>query len=665
MNTALKEQKMTIEKLDPKKDGASPDIVAENIARMRELFPEVFTEGKIDFEILRETLGDYVEDKHERYSFTWYGKSNARRIAQTPSAGTLLPCPEESVDWDTTKNIFIEGDNLEVLKLLQKSYHRKVKMIYIDPPYNRGKEIIYPDKYQDNLQTYLKYTKQVDEEGFKISANSDTSGRYHTNWLNMMYPRLKLARNLLRDDGIIFVSIDEVEYSNLKRLLDEVFGDENFLGTVVWKNATDNNPSQIATEHEYLVGYSREKATLAPAWRSSLSDIKNLLVSVGKELLKKYKSQSELQKAYTKWFREHKTQLWPMDRYKYIDQGGIYTGSQSVHNPGKEGYRYDILHPVTGKPCKQPLMGYRFPSETMDQLLTEGRIIFGKDHTKIIELKVYAHEFMDKLSSVITLDGRLGAYDLRKLFPEIPKLFTNPKPVRLIIELLSFSLEDDDIALDFFAGSCSVAEAVLQLNANDLGRRRFIMVQLPEPVDPSTDIGEHASSIGLKTIAKIGAERIRRAGNAVRSDVKDNTKEMDAGFRVFKLASSNLTPWDPNTDTLEQSLFNAVENIKPDRTEEDLLYEILLKYGLDLAIPIECRTLNGKKIHIIGAGALVVCLAKGVTLDVVEGIAALKKELSPEVMRVVFRDAGFADDVVKTNAIQILKQAGITDVKSL
>ena len=349
-----------------------------------------------------------MDEREEKYGLNWHGKGRARQLALTPSTGTLRPCPEDSVDWDTTQNLMIEGDNLEVLKLLQKSYAGRVKLIYIDPPYNTGKDFIYPDDYRDNIRNYLELTGQVDGSHRKLSSNTEASGRFHTVWLNMMYPRLKLARNLLRENGVLIISIDEREYSHIRMMCSDVFGEENHVGTVVWKNATDNNPTHVATEHEYLLIVSRSKAGIESEWKSAASDVKKVLVSIGNELTSKY-SGRELTESYAKWFREHKAELGPMDRYKHIDSNGVYTGSQSVHNPGREGYRYDIVHPVTGKPCKQPLMGYRFPSVTMDNLLHEDKVLFGADETKIVELKIYADEYQEKLGSVLDLDGRLGA----------------------------------------------------------------------------------------------------------------------------------------------------------------------------------------------------------------------------------------------------------------
>ncbi|TXL08460.1 site-specific DNA-methyltransferase [Methylococcaceae bacterium CS1] len=557
----------------------------------------------------------------------------------------------------------MEGDNLEALKLLQKPYHKKVKMIYIDPPYNTGKEFIYPDNYKDNLNTYLEYTGQKDAEGRKFSSNSDSTGRYHTNWLNMMYPRLKLARNLLKDDGVIFISIDDNEQANLKKLCDEMFGEENFVGNIIWKNVTDNNPTNIATEHESIVVFAKNKDSLENTWKSKVSKIKDILVELGNQLTSDIKDKSELQVTYSKWFRENKNQLSSLDRYKYIDNDGVYTGSQSVHNPGKEGYRYDILHPSTNLPCKQPLMGYRFPEETIQKLLQEGKILFGEDHNKIIELKVYAKDYVEKLSSVIELDGRLGAYDLKHLFPEVRKLFTNPKPVSLLSKYISFSSGNDALILDFFSGSSTSAHSVMDLNAQDNGSRKYIMVQLPETCDEKTD----AFKAGYNTIADIGKERIRRAGEKILSanQDKDGIESLDIGFKVFKLDSSNIKAWDIDEDNIQQSLLDAIDNIKPEREPEDVLYEVLLKYGLDLTLPIEERCIAGKTLYSIGFGALVVCLDDNITLEVIEGIGQLKEELDPEVMKVVFLDNGFADPVVKTNALQILKRYTIDDVKSI
>lgn len=427
--------------------GDSLNITEQRKKELKLLFPGAFTEAKndkgeivetLDFERLKAELGEFSEiydNRRERYGMDWPGKKDCLRLIQEPSRATLNPCREESVDFDTTQNLFIEGDNLEVLKLLQKSYYGEVKMIYIDPPYNTGKgDFIYQDNFSENLDTYLKCAglKELGGDGRTWSTSSNKDGRYHSKWLNMMYPRLYLARNLLQEDGVIFISIDDNEVENLRRMCDEIFGEDNFLGTIVWKNSTDNNPTNVATEHEYIQIYCKNKSALELEWKSHVNDIKELLVKKGSDLLNKFGNTERLQHEYAKWFKENKSNLWPLDRYKYIDEGGIYTGSQSVHNPGREGYRYDVLHPKTGLPCKQPLMGYRFPKETMDSLIDDGKILFGDNHEKIIELKLYARDFKQKLASLIELDGWLGPYELKTLFPEFKSAFTNPKPARLL-----------------------------------------------------------------------------------------------------------------------------------------------------------------------------------------------------------------------------------------
>ena len=471
---------------------------------------------------MKETSFSNTLDNMETYGFTWPDKKEASASADTPATARLLPDRESSVDWDTTKNLFLEGDNLEVLKILQKKYQGKVKMIYIDPPYNTRKKFIYNDNFTIPKKEYIaKYNPQTEFE---------LSGRYHTNWLNMMYPRLKLARNLLKDDGVIFISIDDNEVAQLKLLMDEVFGEENFVGQITWKNVTDNNPTNIAIEHEYIIVYCKYNLSLVSEWKSRYDNLKDILIQVGIDLLDKYSdSQDLLQKEYTKWFRENKSSLGPLDRYKYIDKDGIYTGSQSVHNPNKEGYRYDVVHPVTKKPCKEPLRGYRFPRTTMDDLLSKGKILFGPDETKIIELKVGVSEYEHKFASTIELDGRLGAYDLSVLFSD--KIFNNPKPITLLKDFFSFVLHDNDIILDFFAGSGTTGHAVMKLNAEDGANRKYIMVQIPEKCDEKSE----AFKAGYKTIAEISKERIRRAGKKIKEENPETSKDLDIGFRVYKV----------------------------------------------------------------------------------------------------------------------------------
>lgn len=507
----------------------------------------------------------------------------------------------------------------------------------------------------------------------------------------MIYPRLKLARGLLKDNGVIFISIDEREYSSLRILCCDIFGEENVVGTVVWKNATDNNPTNVATEHEYLLVVAKKKDSIDTEWKSSISDIKDVLIKIGSELTGSFKGE-ELRDSYSTWFRAHKAELWPLDRYKYIDEGGVYTGSQSVHNPGREGYRYDVLHPVTKLPCKQPLMGYRFPKQTMAELLASDRIIFGDDESKIIELKVYASEFKEKLSSLLELDGRLGAYDLKEDFPNEGKVFTNPKPVRLYEAFLPFLLKDHgDLVVDFFAGSGATAKAVLKLNAKDAVRRSFCLVQLPEPLDASDK--DQKAAVQLcdllrvpRNIAEITKERLRRAASKIiaahasqisatgQLPLEDSNQPPatlpDLGFRVFKLDHSNIRAWNPKPDDLAQAVIDYQDNLTAGRTESDILYELLLKLGLDLCVPIATRHLAGLAVHAVGGGVLMACLAPAIASTAVDalatGIIAWRKELAPAGdTTCVFRDSAFADDIAKTNLSAILAQQGIQNVRSL
>lgn len=656
----------------------TPDLTQQNIARIRELFPSCVTEAKdpngkprlaIDFDQLRQELSDHiVEGPQERYHLNWPGKREALLTANAPIAKTLRPVREESVDFDTTRNLFIEGDNLDALKLLQETYLGKVKMIYIDPPYNTGNDFVYEDDFAEDIDEFLKRSNQKDDDGNRLVANTEANGRFHSDWLSMMYPRLKLARNILNDSGVLFVSIDDGEHSNIKKLCDEIFGEENFVGNIVWKNVTDNNPSNIATEHEYVVVYAKSKTNLEPVWKSSLSDVKDILVNIGNELIQKYEDEKVLQEKYSEWFKANKAQLWPLENYKFIDKQGVYSGERGVHNPGKEGYRYDIIHPVTKKPCKQPLMGYRFPESTMKKMIDEGRIIFGEDEDKLVEIKVYAKDFEQKLSSVINLDGRSGANELKELFPEVTKIFTNPKTIKLLENLISFVTSSDDIIVDFFSGSGSTAHAVMKLNAEDDGRRKFVLVQLPEPTYdlkdgkevPRKGTANEAYKAGFRNIAEITKERIRRAARAIKKQYPDF--HGDLGFRVLKIDTSNMADVYYTPDEVDQQkLLDAVSTIKPDRDNpEDLLFQVLLDWGVDLTLPIRKEQIQGKGIYFVDNNALAACFDKGITEDLVKELAGRNP------LRVVFRDDGFESNVVKINVDQIFKQLSpSTEVKSI
>ncbi|MBP2231741.1 adenine-specific DNA-methyltransferase [Azospirillum agricola] len=650
----------------------TPDLTKGNFDKLAELFPHCITEAadekgkperRIDFDLLRQELSDrIVEGPVERYQLSWPGKREALLAANAPIAKTLRPCHQESVDFDTTRNLFIEGDNLDALKLLQETYLEKVKLIYIDPPYNRkkGNNLVYRDDFVGDTFEHLVSSSQMDEEGNKLVLNSDSNGRFHSDWLSMMYKRLRLCKNILANNGVVFISIDDNETANIRRMCDEIFGEVNFVGTIIWKNATDNNPTNIAVEHESIHVYAKSREELEGVWKTSVSATKDALVKIGNDLISQHKDVQELRSAYSSWFRENKNQLGELDRYKYIDFGGVYTGSQSVHNPGKEGYRYDVLHPKTKKPCKEPLMGYRFPKETMEKLLAEKRILFGDDHNKIIELKVYAHEYEDKLSSVFDLDGRTGPYDLKSLFPEARKVFSNPKPVQLIERLVAFSTSNKDICVDLFAGSSTLAHAVMLLNLEDNGNRSFISIQYPEEIKPdnkdSKDIFNFCQKSGISPyISEISKERIRRAGRSV----KEQSKTVDIGFRVLKIDSSNMREVYYTPDAVRQGELDLyIDNVKADRSPEDLLFHVLLDWGVDLTLPITREALNGKSVYFVDGNALAACFDSGVTEELVKQIAARKP------LRAVFRDAGFSDNSVKINVEQIFKlMSPTTDVK--
>lgn len=632
-------------------DGKSLDVVTEKLIHLKSLFPDIFAEGKIDLQRLKEILGEEVFVQNEHYELSWAGKSDARKEIQKQTTATLTPDRSGSVNFGSTQNVFIEGENLEVLRVLQKSYFGKIKMIYIDPPYNTGNDsFVYPDDYSERRDEYQKRTGIIDENGFLNKQdlwqkNNKDNGRFHSVWLSMMYPRLYLTRNLLREDGVIFISIDDNEASNLKLICDEVFGEENFIGQIIWKNATDNNPTNIAIEHEYLIVYSKSKSVISNEWKSSVSDSKNILIEIGNELIKKNKTLESLQRDYAVWFKENKRFLGQLDRYKYIDFGGVYTGSQSVHNPGKEGYRYDIIHPDTGKPCKQPLMGYRFPKETMDNMLADGSILFGKNENKIIELKVYAKDFQDKLSSLTEIDGRLGSYDIRELFQDSTKLFNNPKPVELLKNLFSFVLNSKDIILDFFAGSGTTAQAVMELNEEDGGNRQFICVQMPEVLEENSE----AHKAGYKTISDITKARISKVIEKItteRASKLELETRQPLGFNAYKLAPSNFKIWRSDIqgkDTILEQLEVFQSSEKSDSPQENMFTELFLKTGLGLGV----KYFQEQSFYKVGN--LWICFEK-FQPEMKEQI------LQGNVQKVIFLNSCFASDAELSNLQLELKE---------
>ena len=459
--------------------GESMNITEENLKAMQQLFPEAFEEGKFDFDVLRQLLGDFVDDAQERYSFKWNGKGKALRLSQTPSMGTLRPCKEESKDWDNTENLYIEGDNLEVLKLLQKSYYGKVKMIYIDPPYNTGGDFVYKDNFRDNIQNYKEVTGQIDGEGNKIDTNTESNGRFHTDWLNMMYPRLRLARNLLTADGVIFISIDDNEQENVRQICNELFGETNFVGCLILQTATDNNLHQINTEHEYILCYSRNKNILEPWYAKSE---KAALIQKQYSLLKeKYGNDiNNIQKELRKWIKKNAEQLQGVAHYDNVDKKGVFHDGD-VANTVFGGYKYDIVHPVTKKICKIPEKGFRFSEETMRKMILDDEIMFGEDETTLIKPKKRLENAKEVLRSIIYEDGRSSTKQFESLMGR--DVFQNPKSPMILERIINFVTKQNDVILDFFSGSGTTAEAVFRLNAKNNRHLKSILVQIPENLD--------------------------------------------------------------------------------------------------------------------------------------------------------------------------------------
>ena len=614
---------------------------------MKALFPEAFTVDKIDFDALRQVLGGEVDEREEKYGLNWHGKRRARQLALTPSTGTLRPCPADSVDWDTTQNLMIEGDNLEVLKLLQKSYAGKVKLIYIDPPYNTGKDFIYPDNYRDNIKNYLELTGQIDGENCKLSSNTEASGRFHTDWLNMMYPRLKLARNLLRDDGAIFVSIADHEVHNLRMAMDEVFGGENFVATVIWQKvySPKNTARHFSEDHDYIVVYARNGETWTPRLLPRTEEMEA--------------------------------------RYANLDsdeRGPWKPGDVSARNYYGQG-TYSVTCP-SGRVIAGPPPGtyWRVSKERFKELDRDGRIWWGEDGNNVPAIKRFLSEVQDgRVPQTLWRYDEVGhtqeaKKELLALMrsPTSDIVFDTPKPTRLVRRMLQIATSNsgNDIVLDFFAGTGSTMDAVFRQNAADQGNRRCILVQLPEPLT-------QGAVNGPATIADLTKSRLRQAGEESRSS--SLIFAGDLGFRVFKLDTSNVRSWEPDRDNLEDSLIAGIDHVKPDRSEQDILYELLLKLGHDLCVPIETRTIAGRTVRSIGAGKLIACLDEHIGREEVEtlalGIADWHKQLLSAPRRqtgkpdcdttVIFRDSAFEDDVAKTNLTAILEQHGIGDVRSI
>lgn len=653
----------------------SVNLTEKNIEKIAELFPNCITETSdengglkkaINFEMLRAMLSEDIADGDEAYEFTWVGKKAAIAEANRPIRKTLRPCPEESVNWDTTENLYIEGDNLEVLKLLQESYLGKVKMIYIDPPYNTGNDFIYRDDFAVSADDYAEESGQLDEDGNRLFKNTDSNGRFHSDWCSMIYSRLMLARNLLSDDGVIFISIDDNEQENLKKICDEVFGTENFVvHFTIASNSSKNNSKYVSVTHEYLICYAKSIESLPENWQVS-RNATDEYVKRAMQLVKSDLSQEEIHNellALTKYPR-----FYEFDHFTYADKKGVYQTSDLTAPGGKN--KYDVIHPITNKPCSCGTRGWAYNEENMQVLLANDMIAFGETEATIPRLKNY---LMDK-SNLTVLPKSVLFFDSQgstKWMKAQNFGFDFPKAIEYMKYIISMYPEKEFSILDFFSGSATTAHAVMAQNFQDvydgkLGKRKFIMVQLPEPCDEKSE----AYKAGYKNICEIGKERIRRAGkqeymsvcatmgSSLRWDSEKRGKDpnypcpesVDIGFRVLKLDDTNMqdvyyTP----AETDQQMLSGFESNIKPDRTDLDLLFGCLLDWGLPLSMPYSSEQIEGVTVHTYNDGDLIACFDKAIPESVIKTIAKRQP------LRVVFRDDSFADSPSKINVSEIFK----------
>ena len=653
----------------------SPDMTAQNIDRIAALFPNCVTEASdghggikraINFELLKQMLSPDVVDGDECYEFTWVGKKAAIVEANKPIRKTLRPCVEESKNWDTTENLYIEGDNLEVLKLLQESYLGKVKMIYIDPPYNTGNDFIYADDFMRSQEEENEQMGMYDEDDNRLFKNTDTNGRFHSDWCSMIYSRLMLARNLLREDGAIFISIDENEVNTLKAICDEVFGASNFIAELIWSAGRKNDSKYISVSHEYILCYFKDALWVKEhkiLWREKkqgLSDIYaeyehlkqiygNDCVLIEKELRKWYKTLADGHPA-----KDH-------SHYNKVDDHGIFFASD-ISWPGGGGPKYEVLHPVTHKPVRIPSRGWITNKETMQRWIEEGRVNFGADESFVPTIKSYLEEHEYGVPySVFYQDGRAASKRLAALMGD--KVFENPKDEDIIQRIIQFCGTDDgDIILDFFSGSATTAHAMFLADAEQNKHRKFILVQLPEKIDPQKEASEKAKKVAQNAvnlldtigvphnICEIGKERIRRAGDKIKSESPMTTQDLDVGFRVLKLDDTNMKDVYYAPDDYDQGMLAGLEsNIKDDRTDLDLLFGCLIDWGLPLSLPYKSEQINGCTVHTYNDGDLIACFDANIPESVVKEIAKRKP------LRAVFRDSGFASSPEKINVFEIFK----------
>lgn len=606
----------------------SDDIRLSTIKVLQNVLPEVFTESDtIDFDKLKEILTGNIDERTDKYSFTWSGKKRAISLSQAPTTATLKLNRSKSKSFDTTENIYIEGDNLEVLKLLQKSYSNRIKLIYIDPPYNTGKDFVYKDNFEDSLENYLEQTGQVDSEGNKLTVNVETSGRYHTDWLNMMYPRLKLARNLLTEDGVIFISIDDSEQANLKKMCDEIFGEHNFLAQVIWERAYSpvNLKKNFSASHDYILVYSKNSSIIESNGLKRSSDAN--------------------------------------DRYSNPDNDprGEWKSSDLSVGPAIEKNIYEIITPSGRKTSPPNGYSWRLSKERFEEFVADNRIWFGPNGDAVPSIKRFLTEVKQTIVPMTIWKyedvghSQSASQYLKKLFDD-KAYFSYPKPVSLIQRIIELYSNQDSIILDFFSGSATTAEAVIKMNAEDEGNRRFIMVQLPEKFS-KRDV---AYKSGYRTIPEIAEERIKRAGDKIVRDNPAVAEKLDIGFKVFELSKSNIKKWNNEPKDIISQLEFMKNNFEDDAELIDIVYEIMLKQGFDLSYPVKETKIGEATVFDIALGSMFVVLGNKITRDVGEYIVneiSLKKV---ENSTIVLQDEKFVNDSEKLNLIEKLNSNGIS-----
>ena len=694
----------------------SPDMTQENIARIRELFPGCVTEAKgadgsvrlaVDFDQLRQELsGSIVEGPQERYHLNWPGKREALLTANAPIAKTLRPCREESVDFDTTQNLFIEGDNLDALKLLQETYLGKVKLIYIAPPYNTGKDFIYKDRFTSLREQYERESGERDEEGGRLVSNPESRGRFHTDWLNMIYPRLTVAKRLLSDEGVILISIDDAEQASLRKICDQEFGEKNFIAQLVWEKGRKNDAKYFSVGHEYMLVYAKDLEFLrarGETWREEKPGARE----IWDEFLRLQgfhgDNYAEIETALSQWFsnlpKGHPSKKWA--RYKRVDKHGPWR-DRDISWPGGDGPTYDVIHPVTKQPCAVPEAGWRYASpEEMQRQIKLGLVEFRADHTEPPFRKAHIRPITDEVpddqdgedtqnsteeesaelatqvrGSYFYKQSQVAVKYLRNLMGA--KVFSNPKDHEEIAKLIEYLTPRDRnaIVMDFFAGSGTTAEAVMRANANYGTNHRFVLVQLPESLEEAlastTGAAKKTVQSAINLLKKSGRplllseltkERIRRAGESAMSGNPNEDWNKDIGFRALKTDTSNMADVYYSPDMLDRENIDLfVDNIKPDRAAEDLLFQVMLDWGVDLALPIGKQDIQGREVFFVDGNALAACFDAHGKVD-----EDFVKELAKtEPLRAVFRDAGFKNDSVRINVEQIFKQLSpSTEVKCI